>query len=126
MVKSSIFVLALIAGAGPLAADAVCTLELQEGPEPHLTATLTKTADAAEIEYGPQADFLYPFTFDCDPPGTRLCVTDNTWSLHAMSFEYLPYAMTLSVLDREAFGTAETDINLKLWKIVDCVGELGY
>lgn len=89
-------------------------------------AKLTKTDEAAAIEYDPQTGFLYPFSFDCDPPGTRLCVTNNPWSYHAISFEYPPYAITLSVLDREAYGTAETAIDIRLWRIVDCIGDLGF
>lgn len=42
-------------------------------------AKLTKTDEAAAIEYGPQTGFFYPFSFDCVPPGTRICVTDNPW-----------------------------------------------
>ncbi|MEO1139326.1 MAG: hypothetical protein AAFW87_07710 [Pseudomonadota bacterium] len=112
--------------ASPSIADAVCRLELQERPGLQLTATLTKTADAAAVEYDQKAGFLYPFSFACVPQGARLCISEKPWSLHAMSFEYPPYAITLSVLDRNAYGTAETELSIRLWRIVDCTGDLEF
>lgn len=126
MRKFSVLIFAFASSAGPVVADAVCKLDLQERAGPHLTATLTKTAESAAIEYDLQAGFLYPFKFDCLPSGTRICVTEKPWSFDAVSFEYPPYAITLSVLDREAYGNAETGTNIRLWRIVDCVGELEF
>lgn len=124
MTKLCILIIACLSVAGPAVAEGICRLELVERDGAHLAATLTKTADAAEVEYDPQSSFLYPFTFDCVPAGARVCVTEKPWSLHAISFEYPPYAITLSVLDRAAYGTAETEINIRLWRLVNCSGDL--
>ena len=126
MIKFGSFLLVLVTSAGPSVADAICKLELLERVGPHLTATLTKTAETAAIVYDPQAGFFYPATYDCDPPGIRTCVNDKSWSLDAISFEYSPYAVTLSVLDREAHGNAKTNINIRLWVVFDCIGDLAF
>ncbi|MCV3273512.1 hypothetical protein [Roseobacter sinensis] len=121
--KTSILIFALVASAGPLLADTVCRLELQERGGPQLMATLTMTDATATIEYEPHTGFLYPFTFDCSSIEKLICVTVNRWSLHAISFEYPSYAITLSVLDREAYGTAATNTKIRLWRIINCVGD---
>lgn len=126
MTKFSIICFASLLIGNPSIADVICSLELQERRGPHLTAILTKTADAAAVEYSPEANFLYPFKFDCVPPGVRVCVTEKPWSLHVMSFEFAPYAITVSVLDRNAFATAATEINIRMWRVVDCTGDLEF
>lgn len=124
MMRGCLLCLALASGPNAVAADAVCRLELQDRAGPHLTATLTKRAETAELKYEEQAGFLYPFTYDCIPPGTRICITDTSWSLHAVSFEYLPFVVTVSVLDRVAYANLETSFNLRMWRLVDCNGNL--
>ena len=126
MIKFSIICLAFLSIGSPSIADAICRLELQERQGPELTAILTKTPDAAAVEYSQKSNFLYPFKFDCVPSGARVCVTEKPWSLHAISFEFLPYAITVSVLDRNAYGTAATEINIRMWRVVDCTGDLEF
>lgn len=126
MARFSILLFAFLSIANESIADAVCRLEIQESRGTELTAVLTKTADAAAVEYSQPTKFLYPFKYDCKPSGTRVCVTEKPWSLHVISFEFLPYAITASVLDRNAYGTAETEINIRMWRVVDCTGDLEF
>ena len=126
MIKGTIFLLALLSSVGASAADTICRLELLERAGPHLTAVLTKKPGTASIKYDRRACFLYPVTYECTSPGIRVCRNEKPWSLDAISFEYPPYALTLSLLDRNAYAGVETVIAIRVWRMVNCIGDLNF